>query len=446
VRRIVVLLLACVLLTTTVPPSAAVIAQGKEVGQRGPGKPQYDVRLTSDATGRAWTGRERITFTNTTGKALREVYLRIWGNTWDGCKSPVKLSRFEGGTPGTPTVNCTALKVELGEVLAPGKQAEFAFDLAITAPKRLERFGQAGAYSFFGNALPVLAVHDQAGWHLEPDLGIGESYYTLAADFAVRLQHPAALKVPATGVTTTAQRGKTVTTTSIAKQVRDFAFSAGPFKQSVVTSPGGVKVRTWWTGTVTAGAVADARTKGVAAIDDFSSRFGKYPYGEVDLVLNDTWVGFSGMEYPGFLLLIAPPNEEGPVVHELAHQWWYGIVGNNEYADPWLDESFATYSSFLHWGDSQPDCWPGQLDHRITNDMGYWKKHGAGWSLYVYSYGACMLADLQRYIGTPAMEKLMKDYARSHWYGVATPGDFKSAAEAATTKDLAPFWASHQMY
>jgi aminopeptidase N len=78
--------------------------------------------------------------------------------------------------------------------------------------------------------------------------------------------------------------------------------------------------------------------------------------------------------------------------------------------------------------------------------MGYWKKHGAGWSLYVYSYGACMLADLQRYIGTPAMEKLMKDYARSHWYGVATPGDFKSAAEAATTKDLAPFWASHQMY
>lgn len=48
---------------------------------------------------------------------------------------------------------------------------------------------------------------------------------------------------------------------------------------------------------------------------------------------------------PGFVLLVAPPNEEGPVVHELAHQWWYGVIGNNEYADPWLDESFAVYAS-----------------------------------------------------------------------------------------------------
>jgi aminopeptidase N len=197
---------------------------------------------------------------------------------------------------------------------------------------------------------------------------------------------------------------------------------------------------------VTAGAVADARTKGVAAIDDFSRRFGKYPYGEVDLVLNDKWVSFSGMEYPGYVLLIAPATEAGPVVHELAHQWWYGIVGNNEYADPWLDEAFATYASSLHRGDSQPGCWPGQLEARITNDTGFWKQYGAGWGRFVYTYGACMLHDLERSIGTPAMEKLVKGYARSHWYGVATPGDFKSAAEAATPKDLAPFWSSHQMY
>jgi hypothetical protein len=442
VRRIVVLLLAGLLPLV----SFADVAQGKENVARGPGQAQYDVQLTSDATGRTWTGRQSIAFTNTTGKPLAEIYLRLWGNAWDGCKAPVKLSRFEGGAPGTPTVNCTALKVTLTKKLAPGKRSAIAFDLAMTAPERLERFGRAGVYSFFGNALPVLAVHDQAGWHLEPDLAIGESYYTLAADFAVRLRHPATVQLPATGITSTAGQGKTVTTTSIAKQVRDFAFAAGPFKQSVVTSPGGVKVRTWWTGTVTAAAVADARTKSVAAIDDFSRRFGPYPYGEIDLVLNDKWVSFSGMEYPGYVLLIAPPGEEGPVVHELAHQWWYGIVGNNEYADPWLDEAFATYSSYLHWGDAQPGCWPGQLDARITNDTGFWKKYGPGWSQYVYTYGACMLADLQRYIGTPAMEKLMKSYAKSHWYGVSTPGDFKSAAEAATPRDLAPFWTSHQLY
>lgn len=442
-RRIVVLLLVCLLAPTQ---AFAKVAEGKEAGVRGPGQAQYDVQLTSDAAGRTLTGRERVAFTNTTGSPLGEIYLRLWGNAWDGCKAPVKLSRFEGGTPGAPTVNCTALKVTLAKKLAPGKHTAIAFDLVMTAPERLERFGRAGAHSFFGNALPVLAVHDEKGWHLEPDLGIGESYYTLAADFVVRLQHPAALRVPATGSTSVARRGKTVTTTSTAKQVRDFAFAVGPFKQSVVRSPGGMKVRTWWTGSVASAAVADARTKGVAAIDDFSRRFGQYPYGEVDLVLNDNWITFSGMEYPGFVLLIAPPNEEGPVVHELAHQWWYGIVGNNEYADPWLDEAFATYAADLHLGDSQPGCWPGQLAARFTNDTAFWKQYGAGWGRYVYTYGACMLHDLERLIGTPAMEKLLKSYARSHWFGVSTPGDFKSAAEAATPKDLESFWTAHQMY
>lgn len=443
-RRIVVLLLACLLPLGLVAGNA--VADGKENVARGPGKAQYDVRLASDATGRTWTGRQRIAFANTTAQPLREIYLRLWGNSWDGCKSPVKVSRFEGGTPGELTVNCTALKVKLAKTLAPGKRTAIGFDLAATAPDRPERFGRSGAYTFLGNVLPVLAVHDQAGWHLEPDLGVGESYYTLAADFAVRLEHPAALNAPATGVTSTTRRGKTVTTTSIAKQVRDFAWAIGPFQQSVVTSPGGTKIRTWWTQVVTPGAVTDARTKGTAAIDDFSRRFGKYPYGEVDLVLNDKWDTFSGMEYPGFLLLIAPPDEEGPVVHELAHQWWYGIVGNNEYADPWLDESFATYASYLHWGDPRPDCWPGELDHRITNNMSYWKTYGAGWSRYVYTYGSCMLHDLERTIGSPAMATLLKSYAAAHWYGISTPEAFKQAAEAATTTDLSAFWKSHSMY
>jgi hypothetical protein len=438
VRRIFVLLFAVFLCSGPVVPAVAV---GNVA--RGPGKAAYDVKLTSDASGRTWTGRESIAFSNTSGKPMAEVYLRLWGNGWDGCKQPVKVSNFSGGVPDQPSVNCTAVKVKLPKALAAGRQTSIAFDVTMTAPDRTDRFGRSGVYSFFGNALPVLAVRDAAGWHLEPDVGIGESYYTLAADFAVRLDHPAAVQVPATGVTSTVRRGKQVSTVSIAKQVRDFAWAAGPFKQSLVTSPGGVKVRTWWTDVVTTAAVTDARTEGVAAIDDFGKRFGQYPYGEVDLVLNDKWESFSGMEYPGFVLLIAPPTEEGPVVHELAHQWWYGIVGNNEYADPWLDESFATYATDLHTGDTAEACWPGQVAVSLTNDMGYWKTYGSGWGQYVYIYGACMLHDLERVLGTSAMAKMIRGYIESHWYGISTVTDFKSAAQSATVTNLKSFWKSH---
>lgn len=75
--------------------------------------------------------------------------------------------------------------------------------------------------------------------------------------------------------------------------------------------------------------------------------------GPLDLVLNDRWTTFSGMEYPGFVLLIAPNS---PVVREVAHQWWYGLVGNNEYADPWLDEAFAMYATDVFAGGHRVAC------------------------------------------------------------------------------------------
>ncbi|WP_020392442.1 hypothetical protein [Kribbella catacumbae] len=215
-RRVFVLLSTLLLCSGLLTSEAVAVSNSA----RGPGKAAYDVKLTSDASGRTWTGRERIAFTNTSGKPLAEIYLRLWGNGWDGCKQPVKVSNFSGGVAAKPSVNCTAVKVKLPRALAAGKRTSVAFDVTMTAPDRADRFGRSGVYSFFGNALPVLAVRDGAGWHLEPDVGIGESYYTLAADFVVRLNHPAAVQVPATGRTSTVRRGKQVSTVSIAKQVR----------------------------------------------------------------------------------------------------------------------------------------------------------------------------------------------------------------------------------
>ena len=414
-RRIVSLLLAPVsLFTATVDVP------------RVPAVPSYQVELSSNADGTTWSGRETVAFTNISADPLPEVYLRLWGNA-HGCQAV----RVVGGVT---MPDCTVVKFVLARPLAPGKRASITFDVTLTAPDREDRFGRSGAYSFFGNALPVLAVRDGKGWHLEPDVGIGESFYTVAADFAVRLRHPRELVVPSTGLTSDGL--------TIAKQVRDFAWAAGPFRTTEVRSPGGVTVRTWATPTVSADAVADARSDAVAAVDDFGGRFGAYPYGELDLVLNDRWTTFSGMEYPGFVLLISPRS---PVVHEVAHQWWYGIVGNNEYADPWLDEAFATYATDLFEDQHRPGCRPGSLPAAITGNMGYWGAHQASYGTYVYTYGACMLHDLERLIGSTAMAGLLTTYAKAHWHGVSTPADFKAAAQAVSRTDLTTFWNSHAM-
>ena len=64
--------------------------------------------------------------------------------------------------------------------------------------------------------------------------------------------------------------------------------------------------------------------------------YGAYRAPELDIVL---WDGPGGMEWPELLM-----SRSGSIAHEVAHQWWYGIVGNDQYTEPWLDEAFATYS------------------------------------------------------------------------------------------------------
>ncbi|MFD4786096.1 M1 family metallopeptidase [Streptomyces sp. NPDC058459] len=416
-----------------------------------PGHARYEVRLRSDADGSHWTGRQRVSFRNTSDQPLREVYLRLWGNGEDKCgapgaPSPVVVSDVRGGTPARPSVDCTAVRVALTDPLRRGKRASVSFGVSISVPYRNARFGRENAYRFLGNALPVLAVHDARGWHLDPYVAVGESFYSLASDFRVRLDHPSALRVPATGRTRTRPGGPGRTiTTSVADQVRDFAWAAGPFRTATDITPGGIRVKSYWTPDTPAAGVRLNRTDGAAAIDRFGRERGRYPYGEIDLVMSSGFGG--GMEYPG-LVLLGTTEEGSAVVHEVAHQWWYGIVGNDEYASPWLDESFAQYDNARFYGWSTENCWSDVYwpddSTALTNSMAYWSRHRGEYHL-VYTAGPCALADLERTLGAGTMARLLKRYARAHWYGLSTTGDFKRLAQSMTDQNLDAFWETHRI-
>ena len=106
-------------------------------------------------------------------------------------------------------------------------------------------------------------------------------------------------------------------------------------------------------------ALADAER----SLDTYSSAFGAFPYPEMDVVLAG-FTTFGGMEYP---TIIFTNPDRFTVCHELGHQYWYGIVGDNQFAEPWLDESFASGRSYLpfgrveavpvvHWPSASPRC------------------------------------------------------------------------------------------
>ncbi|MFI9390163.1 M1 family aminopeptidase [Streptomyces bauhiniae] len=424
--------------TTTPPPADSV---------RTPAAPAYTVSLSSDSTGTVWNGHQSATFTNASATALGEVYLRLWDNYHGTCSAPpIKVSNVTGGTAGDLSVACTALKITLPAPLAQGQSATIGFDLGITVPDGADRFGHDGAFSFIGNALPVLAVRDGTGWHLDPYTNNGESFYSLAADFKVTLDHPSTLLVPATGTSTDTpgSSGRTVTTATASK-VRDFAWAAGPFSKISGTSPGGVPVNVYSVSGISSANAQSMLSTAKSAVDAHAGRFGAYPYGELDAVIdNNFW--FGGMEYPGFVLDLVSTTA---LTHEIAHQWWYGIVGDDEYNTPWLDESFTDYATDLAQGKTGSGCWSSvswaSSAEKITNSMAYWDAHSSRYSTVVYGYGKCALHDLRRVLGDTAMAKLLKDYAAAHWYGVSTTAEFKAAAQAATGTDLTSFWTQHRI-
>jgi len=431
--------------TTThqAPPATALATDAT----RTPSAPSYTVTLTSNGTGGTWTGHESVSFTNASAVPLTEVYLRLWDNYHGSCPAtPITVTNVTGGTAGALEVGCTALKISLPSPLAQGASGTVGFDLSIVVPSGADRFGHDGSYYFIGNALPVLAVRDASGWHLDPYTNNGESFYSLAADFKVTLDHPTTLKVPATGTSTdqAGTSGRTVTTATASK-VRDFAWAAGPFTAISGSSSGGVKVNVYRVSGISSSSATSMLNTSTAALDAHSQRFGAYPYGEADVVLdNNFW--FGGMEYPGFVLDLVSSTA---LAHELAHQWWYGIVGDDEYTSPWLDEAFADYATDLYQGISGSGCWNNvswaSSAEKITNSMAYWDAHAGRYSTVVYGYGKCALHDLGRVLGTANMTKLTHDYAQSHWYGVSTTAEFKAAAQALTSTDLTSFWTQHRI-
>ncbi|MCW2501952.1 MAG: peptidase [Actinomycetia bacterium] len=426
------------------PASAA--AAPKADATRTPYKAAYNVKLSTDAAGVSWTGTQSITFSNASTDPLTEVYLRLWDNWRGGCNAsqPIKITNFTGGTLAPLTVNCTAGKVTLPKALAKDESATVSFSLSIVAPNISDRFGRNGAYNYFGNALPVLAVKDGAGWHLDPYADTGESFYALASDYTVVLDHPTAMKTPATGIRSEVGNGpgRTLTTT-VGKQVREFAWADGPYQKSSTTANGGVAVNTYWTSDLSASTGAQMQSVSVSALNDYGSKYGQFPYGEMDVVIDGT-LPFGGMEYPGVVFDVPSQNA---AAHEIGHQWFYGIVGNDEYRAPWLDESFTTYITDRHFGDEGSGCsinWSTSAE-KMTNTMAYWDSRGGPYSAVIYDGGSCTLHDLRRTLGGTAMDKLMADYAKSHWYGVSTTADFKAAAQAATTVNLTSFWTSHRV-
>jgi hypothetical protein len=420
---------------------------------RDPATPSYKVHLAGGAQGRSWSGHESIAFTNLGATPMAAIWLRLWSNGVKGCggvdgHDAIRVSEVVGGTAGAPQVDCTALRIGLDTPVPPSASGSVSMELRIDVPARNDRFGYHHGVTLLGTALPTLAVRDDQGWHhTEPFIDLGESFYSIAGTYRVTLDTPAGLATPATGirVARVLTPGGRVRTTYAARNVRDFAWAAARLA-SVMGDADGVRVVvSYQPEGFTRERAREALHVAIGALRTYGRDFGTYPYREMDVVLT-AFGTFGGMEYPT-IIFTNPPA----IQHEIAHQWWYGIVGDDEYHEPWLDEGFATWTESLPPGRGKPwrhcplPTWQRPSD-RLTNDMGYWNTHDT-YGGVVYYAGGCLLADLAHRFGLARFLGVLHDYAQDHWFGVARTAEFRQAIEDAATAEGIPgidadYWAA----
>jgi aminopeptidase N len=234
--------------------------------------------------------------------------------------------------------------------------------------------------------------------------------------------------------------------------VRDFLFSIGQFTRWE-TEHDGITVVVWH--------ARDAGLEGAAqhtlaqmerSLATFSERFGPYPYRTLECVLvNDPQYVNFGAEYPQLFYVFSTGEFDVAtryiVAHEVAHQWFYNLLGSDVVGAPWLDEAFAQYSPYL-----VEEAWHGpgaaanyyaanvaDLSQRSTQYVGLPVEWYGGWDGYhraVYGGGAHFLHMLRRELGDEAFFRGMQRFIERNTYRRVQRNDFLQAMEDASGQEL----------
>lgn len=418
-----------------------------------PTAPKYTIRANYNETDHTISGDWSVSFTNNLGESMNKVLFNVWAN------SPVFGSKVSvqnvlvNGTPAKAHLKDTVLTIS-DITIKDGAAATVKLTFNLGIPKRKDRFGWSGRQVSLGNWFPILAVHDRHGWNTPPYFELGESFYSVISDLDVTLDAPAELEILATGQ----QISKNVlenrqTVHFLANNVRDFFVMLNtPFKKMTAKIDNVNVVIAYRKGEEDAAAVMMAAAKQV--LPTYQAWFGDYPWQTLTIASADYAADFNGgMEYPTLVTIntlhLPDDDELGlTVAHEIAHQWFYNLVGSNSYREPWLDEALTTFVSYAAFYETTDIDWAKTQANSIAITASadqFADDDGERYSAVIYDDGAKMLSDLHDEIGDELFWQALRQYVDDHRFGIASTADFIRIMQQVSKKNLKPFFESQRV-
>ncbi len=443
--------------TGTPPPITSSTETPAPLPPAPPARTQISLQAELDYKTKRLQVQETITYTNHTEQTLNELVLAVDPNRYPDAFHLKELRWADGETVKEHTLENVKLNVPMPAPLLPNAMIGLQLIYELDLPGQSATLGYTARQINLGDWYPFIPPYRAGqGWLIHEPAPVGEYLVYDIADYMVEIKvtnAPSKLIIAASAPAEASGRPWRYHF----EAARNFAWSASADYQILSKSAGQAQV----TGYVFPEHLAAGRAAVDATADAltfYSSAFGGYPHRSLAVVEAEF---ADGMEYHGLYFLGQeyyagytnnPQNYLTAIaVHETAHQWWYGLVGNDQAAEPWLDESLCVYSERLYYETHYPhllNWWWEFRVHRFepsgwVNSTVYDYDQFRPYVNAVYLRGALFLEELRKQMGDQAFLAFLRDYAARGACRQVTSVDFFAALSQHTNLDLSELTARY---
>ena len=453
----------------------------------------YVQNLNLDTTNMVLEGKEEISFFNYTSNVLNEIHLHLYPNAFrKGAKAKVvSLSNYDKAYPNgvsygkidiesVSTKNNRANNIDANYLdyivagedeniliikipeLYPDERFNFEIGFSVNIPRINHRFGYGENTINLGNYYPIICVYENNSFIEDLYDSNGDPFYSKIANYEINITYDKELTMASSGCCNTSLDGDKKISTVLAKNVRDFAMVFSSKCSLLQQQFDGVNIGYFYYGDTR----PNDTMQTICKVLETNKKYGKYPYQNLNVVEANFVHG--GMEYPNLVLisdeLVDYETYINVVIHEVCHQWWYGVVGNDEYSYGFLDEGLTDYTTarfydyYPEYGISSKEIFfnalksyanfvkiYGDVRDDFSTNMQRKLCDFETENEYVYiSYvkGMLLFASLQDMLGIKKIDKCLKYYYDCNKYKEATPNDLIMAFNLASGRDFTSYFYS----